>query len=541
MKHFLLITLLVSTCAVSALAQATAGMGGLNGVVRDASGAVIPGAQVIVSNESKGIRRVLQSNEAGAFNAPALVPASGYGVHVTRDGFAPFEAKNIEILVGQNLTINSTLQVATTSSTVEVVDATPIVEQTKTEVSQVVESAQIQDLPINGRRVDTFVLLTPAVVADGTYGLVSFRGIAGGNSFLTDGNDTTNQYYNENAGRTRISSQISQDAVQEFQVLSNAYSAEHGRASGGVINTVTRSGSNSTHGTGYWFFRNQELNARDRYAFIKPDETRHQGGASVGGKIIDNKLFYFFNTDITRRNFPLVASNTYSPLFDSNGDVIATCTKATASQCDAARGFLARNKTTIPRESNQELLFGKLDWRPTDMHAISASFNYLRWIAPNGIQTAVALTNGGGLGSNGDSTVRTRYGRLSWTGILKSNVVNEARFGWFKDRLYDEFNASQVPVTGFATITVAGVSNLGMANYLPRLNPSENRYQFADNLTWTTGRHTVKFGLDIVNTRDYSNSLYNQWGTYSYSTFDAFALDFSGNTAGAKNWTTFSQ
>ena len=104
-------------------------------------------------------------------------------------------------------------------------------DSSRTDVSQVVNSNQIVNLPINGRRVDSFVLLAPAVVPDGTFGLVSFRGTAGGNAFLTDGNDTTNAFYNENAGRTRISSQISQDAVQEFQVLSNGYSAEFGRAS----------------------------------------------------------------------------------------------------------------------------------------------------------------------------------------------------------------------------------------------------------------------------------------------------------------------
>src|SRR5205823_2304943 len=137
---------------------------------------------------------------------------------------------------------------------------------------------QIQNLPINGRRVDSFVLLTPAVVPDGTFGLLSFRGIAGGNSFLTDGNDTTEQFYNENAGRTRITTQISQDAVQEFQVLSDGYSAEFGRALGGVVNTVTRSGANSLHGTSYWFYRNQDFNALDRYATggFKPDESRKQ-------------------------------------------------------------------------------------------------------------------------------------------------------------------------------------------------------------------------------------------------------------------------
>ena len=172
----------------------------------------------------------------------------------------------------------------------------------------VIDARQIMDLPINGRRVDTFVLLTPGVTNDGTFGLLSFRGVAGGNAFLMDGNDTTEQYYNENAGRTRIASQISQDAVQEFQVVSANFSAEYGRAMGGVVNTVTKSGSNDLHGTAYWFFRNRTLNARDRYATFNPPELRHQAGASLGGAIVKDKLFYFLNVDITRRNFPMVSS-----------------------------------------------------------------------------------------------------------------------------------------------------------------------------------------------------------------------------------------
>jgi len=156
--------------------------------------------------------------------------------------------------VGQNLSLNVNLTVATGATTVEVTGAAPLVENTKSEISGVVDSRSIQDLPINGRRVDSFVLLTPGVSNDGNYGLLSFRGVAGQNSFLVDGTDTTEQFYNENAGRTRISSQISQDAVQEFQVVSSNYSAEYGRAMGGIVNTVTKSGTNSVHGTGYWFY-----------------------------------------------------------------------------------------------------------------------------------------------------------------------------------------------------------------------------------------------------------------------------------------------
>src|SRR5258708_28996973 len=165
---------------------------------------------------------------------------------------------------------------------------------------------ETQDLPTTARRGDLFVLLTPAVVPDGAFGLLSFRGVAGHNSFLTDGNDTTNQFYNENAGRTRITSPISQEAVQEFQVISDNFAAEYGNAMGGVINTITKSGQNQIHGTGYWFFRNRSLNARDRYALFTPQDIRHQSGGSMGGAIARAKLFSSFNYEAPRPNCPAI-------------------------------------------------------------------------------------------------------------------------------------------------------------------------------------------------------------------------------------------
>lgn len=526
-----------------ASAQAVAGLSGISGVVRDASGAVVAGARVAVANDSKGIRRNLETNDSGVFTAPALVPSPGYSVAVSKEGFAAFEQRDIELLVGQSLNLDITVQVAGTATQVSVVESAPLVESTKTGVSQVVGTKQIDNLPINGRRVDSFVLLTPAVVNDGQFGLVSFRGIAGGNAYLTDGNDTTNQFYNENAGRTRISTQISQDAVQEFQVLSNGYSAEFGRASGGVINTVTRSGSNDVHGTGYWFFRNQEFNARDRYALFNPPESRHQAGGSLGGPIKKDKLFYFFNGEFTRRNFPGLNRLINQNLTDTAGNFNAAC-PATLSQarCDAARTFLMRgNGIQIPRTADSELGFGKLDWRPSDRNQISASFNYLRWISPNGIQTQATLTNNNLLANNADSTVRTRYGRLSWTSVPTATSVNEVRFGWFKDRLFDDINPGFFPQeTGALGITVAGTP-VGTATDYPRLNPSEQRFQIADTFSQYKGRHALKFGLDFVSTQDYLSILRNQAGSFSYANFAAFATDFTGNAAGLRSYQSFTQ
>src|SRR6185369_7115294 len=211
--------------------------------------------------------------------------------------------KNFDVQVGQTVDFKVVLEVAGAVSEVSVTAEAPLVDSSKSGVSEVVSQEQIDTLPINGRRVDSFILLTPAATDDGSFGLVSFRGTAMGNAFLTDGNDTTNSFYNENAGRTRISTQISQDAVQEFQVLSDGFSAEFGRAMGGVVNTVTRSGGNDVHGTGFWFFRNRTLNATDRFANgLNAPEWRHQVGGTVGGPIKKDKVFFFLNGEFVRRN-----------------------------------------------------------------------------------------------------------------------------------------------------------------------------------------------------------------------------------------------
>lgn len=549
MRFFYKVSLLVCLILIAgaAFAQSQAGLGSIGGTVQDASGAVVPGAKVIVANESKGITRTLSTNEQGVFLAPSLPPANGYSVAVDATGFGHFEQKDLELMVGQQVNLPIVVSVQGAAQTVEVTAAAPIVDSTKTDVSQVVGELQIQDLPINGRRVDSFVLLAPAVVPDGTFGLVSFRGIAGGNNFLTDGNDTTEQYYNENAGRTRIQSQISQDAVQEFQVVSNNYSAEFGHATGGVVNTVTRSGGNDIHGTAYWFFRNQDFNARDPFAAINPLETRNQFGGSLGGKIIKDKLFYFFNYEGLRRDFPLISSLTAAgnPLFSTTGDFIGKCgAPATAAQCATAQTFLDRLFQTVPRTATQDLGFGKIDWRPTERNSFSFSLNLLRWVSPDGLQTQAVLNNGMGVANNVNSSVRAKYGRAAWTSIVSATSVNEARFGWFNDKQFDYPDSNlAIPNIGMLGIFLSGYTGnpLGTATDYPRTNPLENRYQFADAFTWTVGKHTLKFGADITPTEDKTDLLFNRTGTYTFPTFTAFAQDLSDNTAGTKDWLTFTQ
>lgn len=540
----------------SAFAQSSAaGFASIAGVVRDASGAVVPNASVVVSNEAKGIVRKLTTNGAGVYSAPALVPASGYSVAIDAAGFNKYEVNGIELQVGQDLSLNADLEVASAAVQVDVTGSAPLVDQTKTDVSQVVGTRAILDLPVNGRRVDSFVLLTPGVTNDGYFGNLTFRGMPGNASFLVDGVDNTEQYFGENGGRTRAPSGISQDAVQEFEVVSSNFTAEFGRTSAGVVNTVTRSGTNELHGTAYWFFRNRTLNARDRYATVNPPETRHQAGGSIGGPIVKDKLFYFLNTEIQRRNFPIAGSLNRPSVIDANGNFVgcgasvttgsgasAVTETPTAAQCAAINTILPRFFGQIPRRNDQETGFGKIDYRPNDRNAFSAGFNFVHFTAPNGIQSAIAINSGSQITSNGDDSVRVRNGHLSWTGIATNNIVNELRFGWFTDRQADDFDPGvQTAGLGFLQLSVGGQGLGAGANYLPRLSPNEQRFQFADNLAWNVGKHSMKFGFDIAHTNDDVVNIFNLFGNYTYGNPSAFALDFSGNTTGLKHWQSFAQ
>jgi hypothetical protein len=527
---------------VALMAQSAGGVSGISGTVHDATGGVVPNARVVISSAAQGQLRSITTNDAGAFSAPALIPGPGYQVAVTASGFAPYEAKDLVLQVGQNMDLNIALAVGQTATSVEVSAAAQLVEDTKTDVSQVVDNQSIMNLPINGRRVDSFVLNTPGVTNDNYFGLLSFRGVAGNNSFLLDGNDNTEQFYDENAGRTRIVTQISADAVQEFQVVSSNFSAEYGRAMGGVVNTVTKSGTNEYHGGAFYFLRSTGFDARDPYSTFVPTEHRFQAGGTVGGPIIKDKLFFFLSSDNTRRNFPFTDSWVKVGIVNPTTETWVGCgAPATPAQCNAINALLPRFYGQIPRTAANDLYFGRMDYHLSDRNTFSASFNFLRWLSPNGIQTGLSSTVGAGIVSNGDDSVAVRNGKFTWTSVPTNSFVNELRYGLDTDRQADGFDQAELGGgLGYLDVSVAGVQ-LGPATYLPRVEPLETRNEVADDATWTKGTHTIKFGFNYVNTEDDVTYLSNRYGSYTYQTVTQFAEDYSGNLTGTKYWQTFTQ
>lgn len=538
----LVCTLLLLIAASSTWAQSAAGVAAISGAVRDASGAAVPNAKVVISSDARGEIRTLNSNAAGVFAAPALIPGPGYKVTITASGFAVWELKDIDLRVGQDLSLTANLAIAQSATQVEVVGAAPLVDSTKTDVSEVVGTREIMNLPINGRRVDSFVLNTPGVTNDATFGLLTFRGVAGNNSFLLDGNDNTEQFYDENAGRTRIQSQISADAVQEFEVVSANFSAEYGRAMGGVVNTVTKSGTNQLHGSAFYFLRSTGFDAHDPYSAFNPTEHRIQTGGTVGGALIKNKLFYFLSADITRRNFPFVDSQVKVGFLDPVNQVWIGCgAPATPAQCSAINALLPRFYGQIPRTASNDLYFGRLDYHLNDANTFSASFNFLRWKSPNGIQTGLSSTTGAGITGNGDDSVAVRNGKATWTFVPNGQWVNSFRYGLDTDRQADGFDQAELGGgLGYLDVAVAGVQ-LGPATYLPRVEPLEVRNEFDDDVSFSRGKHLIKFGATVEHVKDNVNYLSNRYGSYTYPTVTSFALDYSGNTTGARDYSAFSQ
>ncbi len=159
--------------------------------------------------------------------------------------------------------------------------------------------------------------------------------------------------------------------------------------------------------------------------------------------------------------------------------------------------------------------------------------------SPNGLQqTLVTSTSGAGINNNGDDYARVRNGKFTWTSVPKSSLVNEFRFGWNTDLEGDNVNPTLGPAFGALAVSVNSQS-IGSINNLPRVQPRETRFEFADNVSWVTGKHIVKAGVDLTTTNDYSYFVSNAFGSYTYQNVNAFALDYSDNTTGAKHWQTF--
>ena len=486
---FVMLALVLFLSHRAVLAQANTGDAQLNGSVRDQTGSMIVKASVSLRNVATNQIYKATSNNVG-FYILTDVPPGNYDLTVESQGFAKYEQTGLVLRVAQVATIDVNMKVAGTTQEVVVNTEAPTIEPTRTEVSTVVETQQIQALPIAGRLFTDFALLSPGVTTgrislqstftDPSVTRISFGGQRDlNNSVTVDGADNINTA----TGSQRATP--SQEAVSEFRVVNNSFGAEYGRALGGIVNIVTKSGTNDLHGSVYEYFMNNSLNANSPLALQGFDTFRqNQFGATLGGPIKTDKTFYFVNYEGQRRG----QSPQYPGLLVSN--------LAAINQVKSSFGLAPENLNVL-KTADIDNGFIKLDHQLSDRNRLSARYSIQDGTNLN--MLVGETLDGGGIGApssgrNGDLRDQDLVGTLTTT--LSENKVNSFLVQWAR-RNY-----------GFAGVT--GQPNLDVPNLLlfghnfgafDRYN--ESRIQATDTFSLVHGKHYAKFGVDTNYIRNF--------------------------------------
>jgi hypothetical protein len=526
-------------CYTAIYAQAVAGAGAITGIVRDQYGDGIPEVTLVITNASLGITRSIMTSDEGLFNAPGLVPSSTYALKVTKKGYEEWTLANFDVSVGENVNFRIPLVKAGSPPAGEPLSALAPVQDTKMSLSALVTFGQLQGLPSNTRLIDNLVLLSPAVSETPSTGYLGFRGEQFMNSFLLDGINATNSYFVNKPG---IAPLLAQDTIAEMQVISAAAPAEFGHASGGIVNAVTRSGTDDFHVEAYDYYIAPSLVAPDPFGNgFKPSGDRQQAGLSLGAPIASDRFFVFGNFEMVNWNSQALNRITNPLIADSTGNSIpaANCT-ATAAQCTSAINFIkSQMNVVVPRSLKSTSGFLKFDFRPSDKNNLSFEGDIVHKHAPNGMETQQVAPNGGLLGSNATYTSSTIFGKAGWTSAINENTTNEFHGSYFKDGLNAYTDFSLAPSTGPIGINVAGTP-IG-SNPLYPVNLTQERISGVDTYTQVIGAHTIKIGADFTENQDRVDQLDSRYGSYDYTSLTAFAADFSANVKAQKNYALFTQ
>jgi outer membrane receptor protein involved in Fe transport len=462
--------------------QATTSLAQLNGTVQDANGAVIVKAAISLRNLATNQVYTASSNDAGFYLVPSLPPGR-YELTASYTGFAKFIQTGVELRVGQTATVNVVLKV-TVEETIAVTGEAAAIEPTRTEVSQVIEARQIESLPVSGRLFTDFALLTPGV-ATGRTSLgttftefeitqISFGGMRSFSNLITvDGAD----FINANTGVQRATPP--QESVQEFRVVNNSFGTEYGRALGGIVNVVTKSGTNDWHGSAYEYFQNSALNAR---SMLQPEPQskrfqQNQFGGTLGGPIRRDKTFIFLNYEGQRRaEAPVLPPNLINNI-------------AAINQAKARLGIAPEN-LSILKIKNNDYGFARADHQLTKNNRLSVRYNIEDARDPN--QLVGNTEDGGGIGtpSGGrDLFINDQAVVGTLNTVIKANLVNTLLVQ-YANRRYD-FPGS----TGEPNLDIP--NDLSFGHNFGTLDAIyESRIQLSDTMGWVKGNHFARLGYD---------------------------------------------
>jgi hypothetical protein len=549
-------------CAALPLAAQNALTGTIVGTVTDSSGAVVANATVVITDTDTGAVHTVTTNAGGSYVA-AFLQSGHYEVVLGGGSFGKVDRKNLQLTVGSTLTIDAALPAASVQSEVVVTSESPLLDTERVESSQTVTESYVSNLPVNGRRWDNFVLLTPNVAPDSNSGLVSYRGISGlYNTNLVDGVSNQQALFAEARGRASGAPYVfSQDSIKEFQSSVSGYSAEFGNAAGGQVNAITKSGSNAIHGDLFYYLRYPALNALDPYSkwsalhnggnaalLTQTVHQQQQFGGSVGGPIKKDKLFFFFTYDGFRKVNPILYTSstsaatllTYAATPTAANGTTGCPAPLSAAQCTAAANFLIAQNGSFPRNVKQDIFFPKLDYQLNGKNHISTSFLWQDFHQPNGYSTAVT-TNNGSPQNNGTANFHERFYIANWESVLNNTTANALHFQWSRDLETDTTNAPG------PNVSLTNINQYGESIAIPReAEPDEHRWEIFDTISQTRGRHTLKAGVDLNFIHEIMINLFQGDGTYSYSA-SAAATNFANwvqdvyGVNGGQHYSSFTQ
>jgi hypothetical protein len=518
------LTLSGSLCAQT---QITGGV--IQGTVVDQTGAAIPGAAVEAKNVGTNLTKTQSSGPDGRFTF-LLLPSGRYTLTASHAGFTTVVQENLDLSVGQALTVSPALKVSTTGERVVVSATATAVDTTETASTSNINERSVSSLPVLGRKFEDLLTLTPGVaITQGPDGdEINFNGQRGVfNNISLDGGDYNNGFFGEQLGGQRAAIDITLDAVKEFQVVASGANAEFGRTAGGVVNVITKSGTNDTHGTVFYYQRMEALTANTSDGKPLKDFKREQFGGTIGGPIKKDKLFIFgafeqILEDLTRPNLSAALGTcpVATPVVGTNDGIIGS-----NSECQrlALLNFL---KNSVGQDDGQPVkhpirnssALGRFDWNVTPKNQFSVSYNFD--YSKNTNQTFDVGTYGTSAnGIEGPSKINNINVNNYTT--VSTNKLNEAHFSFQREDRPRLATPSKIPAdTAMGFVTTFRV---GAPFFLePKVDETIWRAQIRDSFSIVSGKHNFKFGGDWLHTSNSQTFRGFFTGRYIFDSVDGF-------------------
>lgn len=527
----------------------------LTGTVSDSSGAVVPNAQVAITDVATGVTRTVSSGDAGLYTAPNLLPGT-YEIRVTAMGFSTQVQKGVKLTVGAQQALDIKMQVGQVSQTVEVTTEAPTVELTSSTLSAVVNATTVRELPLNGRSWTDLAALQPGVGQIGTMQPFNNGGAGRGNRgfgseiTISGARPTQNNYrldgvsindYSNGSGSV-LGGTLGVDAIQEFSVLTGNFSAEYGKTAGGVVNATTRSGTNQFHGSAYEFLRNSALDARNFFDGPKiPPFRRNQFGVSIGGPIQKDRTFVFGDYEGVRQALGLTQIDLVPSATARSGNVAGT----TVTVDPAAQKFLAFfplpnagpvnadvGKFSLPiSQSTSENFFTiRVDWKFSEKDSLFGTylFDKTPYTAPDAFAHVLL----------GNTTFR-QVVAFEESHTFGTNFVNSVRFGFNRDfvnntspvaaisPIASDTSYAAVPGQNAPIINIGGGLTLmpGGLTATPLYHYRWNAFQGFDDAFLTMGRHSLKFGVAFERDQDNQLTAGGLPGNWTFGSLENFLIN----------------